>query len=137
MLAVVSTPIPITNMAYQIGMSIFSHRFLSTAIQHVVVVDPDVDPFNVPQVMHALATQCHPKRGIRIVDKPTIGFVPHLSMEARLWWEGAGAIYDCTFPIRWKKGVETPVKSGFKTIYWQEAQARALELVQKYGTKRV
>lgn len=40
----------------------------------VIVVDEDVDPFNLPQVMWALSTKVHPKHDVMIL--PNLSVLP-------------------------------------------------------------
>ncbi len=135
-LGVVSTNTPIAGMANTISNLIFGGRLLTTTIQHSIVVGPDVDPFDMNKVIHALATQCHPGRGISIRNKEfLVPLVPSLSYEERLWQSGSKAAYDCTFPVDWKTEIETPPRADFRTIFTEKAQARVLEILGKYGIK--
>ena len=49
------------EVAKQVGAVLTSRR---ADVNKIIVVDQDVDPFDFGQVTHALATKCHPLRGI-------------------------------------------------------------------------
>ncbi|HKZ50324.1 MAG TPA: UbiD family decarboxylase [Dehalococcoidia bacterium] len=85
---------------------------------HIIVVEDDVDPFNMQEVIHALGTKCHPLRGITIRPREAATpLTPFLSLEERKWAIGPKAIYDCTWPLEWSRETEVPPKVSFENVY--------------------
>jgi len=120
-------------VAEQIGGILTSRR---AGISKIVVVDRDTDIFNLGEVVHALATKCHPGRGIIIIDcdgKANPAF-PAYSAEERKGLKGATAVFDCTWPLEWPRE-EVPVKSAFAHIYSRELQEKVLKNWNNYGFK--
>ena len=63
LLAVVAVETPLSNIAEQVANVYWSSR-AGQASPYLVVVNDDVDVFNMPEVLHALVSKCHPYRGI-------------------------------------------------------------------------
>ncbi len=120
------------NGAGEIARVIWTTR-LGRGTPYVIIVDDDVDPFNMAQVFHALATKCHPYQGIVRLERDvgTI-FAPWASQYERKYSVGAKAYFDCTWPFDWEPS-DTPKKSSFQTIYPVEIQQKALANWHKYG----
>ncbi|MDP2720008.1 MAG: UbiD family decarboxylase [Dehalococcoidia bacterium] len=122
------------NVAKQIADIITARR---AAMNKIVVVDEDVDVFNMMQVIHALSVKCHPLRGI-ILDEVPAGkaneLTPCYSLEERTHKTGGLAIFDATWPPEWPK--ETlPIKSSFSDIYPAEIKEKVLRNWKEYGLK--
>lgn len=122
------------KVAQQIRDVITARR---AAINKIIVVDKDVDVFDMKQVTHALAVKCHPLRGI-LLDEVPAGkanpLTPCYSHEEREHMKGAFAVFDATWPPEWPK--ETlPIKSSFSDIYPQELQDKVLQNWKAYGFK--
>jgi phenylphosphate carboxylase alpha subunit len=100
---------------------------------YVIVVEDDVDPFNLPQVLHALATKCHPQRGIiKLENSPVTPLLPFLDPHEREYRIGANAYFDCTWPQNWNPA-DVPKRVSFIDSYPAEIQEKALRIWQKYG----
>jgi len=124
------------NMPYQIGSIIFGDRFTAAGFHMVVVLDSDVDPFNLQEVLHAFGTKCHPKRGIMVHDQAVgLPLSPYLSLEERTWAKGAKVIFDCTWPLDWSKQNEVPPKVSFNDVYPKEIQEKVCNNWEAYGFK--
>jgi 3-polyprenyl-4-hydroxybenzoate decarboxylase len=99
-----------------------------------VIVEPDVDPTNMDEVLHAITTKCHPVNGISQV--PHIpGFpvlLPFLPPKERLLGDAAGVIFDCTWPKDWPKE-SIPEKASFENLWPAELQEKVLKNWQVYG----
>ncbi len=122
------------QVAKQISDVITARR---AAINKIIVVDEDVDVFNMMQVTHALGVKCHPLRGI-LVDEVPAGkaneLTPCYSREERAHKKGGIAIFDATWPPDWPK--ETlPIKSSFDEIYPPQIKDKVLQNWRKYGFK--
>lgn len=123
------------KVAQQIKDVITARR---AAVNKIVVVDEDVDVFDMKQVIHALAVKCHPLRGITL-DEVAAGraneLTPCYSREERQHKMGGVSVFDCTWPPEWPK--ETlPIKSSFNDIYPKEIKEKVLKNWKEYGFKQ-
>ncbi len=110
------------------GTPIFGHT-----LPYVIVVEDDVDPFNIAQVFHALATKCHPYRGIvKLEHSAVISLAPWLNKYEQRYKLGAKAYFDCTWPVDWEPS-DVPQRMSFAEAYPLEVQERALAKLRKYG----
>jgi len=103
-------------------------------VYYMVIVEPDVDPTNMDEVLHAITTKCHPVNGIHHV--PHIpGFpvlLPFLAPKERLIGDAAGVIFDCTWPKDWPKE-SIPEKASFENLWPKDLQERVLKNWESYG----
>lgn len=136
LMAIVATEAPYHGIANRIGNIIFGSPTLCTYINYVVVVEPDVDVYDLSQVLYAISAQCHPGRGITVKeDEPTNPLNPYLSNEERRWMRGTKAVIDCTRPVHWSKQTEVPPKVSFKLMYPKDIQERVVQDWEKWGFK--
>jgi 4-hydroxy-3-polyprenylbenzoate decarboxylase len=126
MLGVVGIKAQYSNIAQQIGQLIFGAKFGGLWMSSLIVVDEDVDVFNISEVLHSLVTKCHPVKGITVLPR-AIGspLFPFLDVNDRILSKGCKAVYDCTWPIEWPKG-DIPTKAAFSTMYPNDIQERVL-----------
>lgn len=102
----------------------------------LIIVDEDVDVFDMGQVLHALSVKCHPKRGIILRDVEAgkaNPLTPAYTAEERRTYTGAMATFDCTWPPEWPQENRVPVKVSFDTIYSEATKKRVLSNWAKYG----
>jgi 4-hydroxy-3-polyprenylbenzoate decarboxylase len=100
---------------------------------YIIVVEDDVDPFDLGEVVHAIISKCHPSRGIVKADHCTgMALIPWLSRHEQKHLIGARAYFDCTWPRDWPSD-EVPRKCSLKNIYPPEIQQKALDKWGKYG----
>jgi phenylphosphate carboxylase alpha subunit len=122
-----------SNAASVIANTIFS---TSRGTYKVIIVDADVDVFDLNQVLHAFATKCHPVRGIRVSDREAgQQLTPFLSTEEKVWREGASVAFDCTWPFEWSKESEVPVRISFDEAYPEEVKQKVTQNWRTYGFK--
>ena len=100
----------------------------------IIIVDADVDVFNMNEVIHALAVKCHSWRGITLSEEPGKGnpFTPCYTPEERAVRHGAVALFDCTWPPELPEDLH-PQKSSFREIYPPDLQARIIRDWRDYG----
>lgn len=122
------------NIATQIGQLVFGSK-LGPWFHMVVVVDDKTDIYSKDEVIHALCTKCHPKRGIRI-EEHGVGtpLNPFASPEERLYGRAPKVIFDCIFPPEWPKAM-VPIKVSFDNVYPKEIQEKVLANWKNYGFK--
>ncbi len=101
-----------------------------------IVVDADVDVFNMKEVIHAFATRCHPGTGIAYewYEGRSNSLTPFYSPKERAKLKGVSVVFDSTWPPEWPKEI-IPIKSSFKTIFSEEIQDKVVKNWEKYGLK--
>lgn len=102
----------------------------------IVVMDEDVDVFDIGQVIHALAVKCHSYRGIHLSQQEGVGspVTPCYSRQEKDKLVGATALFDCTWPREWSND-EIPVKMSFEDAYPPEIKSRVIKNWRRYGFK--
>jgi len=103
-------------------------------VSKIIVVDRDVDAFDMNQVIHAFATKCHPARGITLEHYEGRGnaLTPCYSADERRRLKGASVVLDATWPEDWEQeGI--PVKSAFETTYPEAVKKKVLAEWESYG----
>jgi 4-hydroxy-3-polyprenylbenzoate decarboxylase len=129
---VVSTQVPYYGIAGEIAQAVWSARH-GCITPVVIVVDNDVDPFNLKQVFHALMTKCHPAKGINKVEHAlSWPLIPWLNSHEREYRMGARVYFDCTWPVDWKPS-EIPKRMSFSEAYPDAVKAKALAKWRKCG----
>lgn len=100
----------------------------------ILVVNDDVDIYNLGEVIHAFSVKCHSYRGITTSEEPGRGgpATPCYSKEERARQYGAVALLDATWPADWPEE-DIPVKSSFGSIYPEELQEKVLKNWKAYG----
>lgn len=96
-------------------------------ISKVLIVDEDVDVFNMAAVIHAFSTKCHPRRGTHIHDYEgrLNALTPAYSQEERVRRSGSSVSFDCTWPPEWPRE-ETPIRATLDAMYSKDIQQRVL-----------
>ncbi len=98
-----------------------------------VVVDEDVDVYNLTEVLHALVVRCHPGKGITINKNEVANrLLPYLSMEEKKYLKGASVLFDCTWPREWQKE-NIPIRGTFREAYPEDVKQRVLSNWKKFG----
>ena len=99
-----------------------------------IVVDEDVDVFNMSEVLHAFATKCHPGRGIAYewYEGRSNSLTPFYSPEERKKLKGVSVVFDSTWPPEWPSEI-VPIKASFRTIYSPQMQEKVIKNWSKYG----
>ncbi len=103
-----------------------------------IVVDSDVDPFDMDQVLHAFATKCHPGRGIFVekLEAPKgNALTPAYNAEERRAYTGAIAVFDCTWPPELNPFNEVPVKNSFDNMFPEEMKKKIIAKWKAFGFK--
>src|ERR1043166_1639380 len=135
-MAVVSTEVPFVNFARRVAHAVWATK-PGLFTYYIVVVEPDVDPTNMDEVLHAMTTKCHPVDGIyQVPHNP--GFpvlLPFLAPKERLIGDAAGVIFDCTWPKDWPEE-SIPIKATFEKLWPSELQERVLANWEGYGFKK-
>ena len=121
------------DVAVQIREAMIARR---SQVPKAIVVDDDVDVFDVGQVIHSFDTKCHPIRGITArAHESAIDLTPFLSPEERFKLHGATAVFDCTWPVDWSVDFDRPLRCSFNEVYPQEIKDKVLKNWGRYGLK--
>ncbi len=101
-----------------------------------IIVDADVDVFNMAEVVHCFATRCHPGRGILYewYEGRSNSLTPFYSPEERKKLKGVSVAFDSTWPPEWEKEI-VPIKASFNTIYTKETIDKVNKNWESYGIK--
>lgn len=102
--------------------------------QHkILVVEDDVDVFNLDEVMHAFATKCHPFRGVTASHEYGVTVLsPYLDPFEREARKGASLLLDCTWPTEWSKEKEISPRVSFNEVYPEDVKKTVLRKSKKY-----
>ena len=132
-LAVVSVRRGGADVAKQIVEVLTQRRALMSKI---IVVDDDIDVFNISAVLHAFATKCHPLRGTHIhtYEGRANALTPAYSQEERAARLGASVAFDVTWPPDWPPET-TPVRATLDQMYSPDMQERVLGRWRALGLK--
>jgi 4-hydroxy-3-polyprenylbenzoate decarboxylase len=132
-MVVVAVETPYSNIATRVANIIWGSKS-GVMCPYVVVVNSDVDPSNMTEVIHAITSKCHPGRGIRIQES-AVGhpLMSYLDWEDRRWGRGANVLFDCTWPLDWPKETVVPPKVSFNTIYPRELIDKVIRSWSEYG----
>ncbi len=97
-------------------------------VSKIIVVDEDVDVFNISAVLHAFATKCHPARGTHIhrYEGRANALTPAYSLEERVARSGASVAFDATWPPEWPREM-TPIRATLDSMYSPDVQRRVLD----------
>ena len=103
-------------------------------VNKCIVVDDDVDVFDMNQVIHAFATKCHPGRGILVNHHEGKGnaLTPCYNAQERRKLNGAFAAFDATWPLEWPPEA-IPMRASFADIYSREMQEKVVARWREYG----
>jgi 4-hydroxy-3-polyprenylbenzoate decarboxylase len=130
-LAVVSVRRGGAAIAQQVVEILTARRALMSKI---IIVDEDVDVFNMSAVIHAFATKCHPDRGTHIhrYEGRANALTPAYSLEERVARSGATVAFDSTWPPEWPRET-TPIRATLDSMYSPDVQRRVLERYRSLG----
>jgi 4-hydroxy-3-polyprenylbenzoate decarboxylase len=130
-LAVVSVRHGGAEVAQKVVEVLTARRALMSKI---IIVDEDVDVFNMAAVIHAFATKCHPDRGTHITryEGRANALTPAYSLEERMARSGATVAFDATWPPEWPAET-TPVRATLDSMYAPDVQRRVLQRWKTLG----
>ncbi len=122
------------QVAREILETLTSRRAL---LSKIFIVEPDIDLYDVGEVLHAFATKCHPAHGIHVIhyEGRANTLTPCYSQGERAAQKGASVLYDCTWPGEWSREWEVPVKATFESIFPDTMKQKILRDWKTYGFK--
>jgi len=132
--AIISTKIPYANIASRIAAGVWASA-VGHFVVKIIIVDDNVDPYNMKEVFHAWGTKCHPVRGTTVIPQAVMTpAYPYYSPEETKYNLGCNVYYDCTYPFRWPKEHKA-IRSSFAETYPKELQQKVLDNWSAYGFK--
>ena len=120
--------------AIKIASALWGSKFGQSA-DWVVVVDDDIDPSNIQQVLWSVVTRCDPVRGVHIVPRrgcnPLVPRIPVLDRTIK-GMPGSSIIIDAQFPFEWRKSDPNSIPEVADWNSWEPAvRERALEILSR------
>lgn len=114
-----------------IGERVFGSR-AGASVPKIIVLNDDVDPTNLGELVWAFATRAHPTRGHAVFDRAdTSPLVAFLRKSEKMAGSTAKVVYNALPPDEW--GDALPVRSSFHHAYPPEIVARVLDRWTAYG----
>jgi 4-hydroxy-3-polyprenylbenzoate decarboxylase len=134
-LAVISTEVPFANFAKHLAFSVWGSTSGRTT-WFLIIVNDDIDPTNMNEVIWALSTRCHPERGIFSTGSSwSIPLLPFLSPYEKKHYLGSQVLFDCTWPKDWPED-HIPLKASFDQVWPKDIQDKVLNNWSEYGYKK-
>jgi UbiD family decarboxylase len=102
-------------------------------VPKIILVDNDIDPSEVNQVVWAFATRCHPEFGVKLyknVDAPPL--IAFLTPHEKQGGIGPKVIYNCLAPYSWSD-LKRPIPVRFNYCWPEEIQKKVLDNWNNYG----
>jgi phenylphosphate carboxylase alpha subunit len=105
-----------------------------TYMTKIMVVEDDVDIYNLGEVLHAWSTRCHSGRGtlIKHVEGSAQQLTPCYDQDERARRAGAVAAFDVSWPDSWDP-TEVPMKATFEAMYPDDVKKKVLDNWKAYG----
>jgi len=124
------------KLAEEIGKCVF-HSKGGRYIPKVIVVDEDIDPSNIDQVIWALATRHHPEKRILLKDQYIFPLVSYLSENEKANAVSSRVIYNCLTPFHTWPQEKQPVIASFEGAYSNELKKKVIDNWENYGFKKL
>ena len=122
------------ELAHKIGGVLFGAKF-GPQIPKILVVNDDVDPTNLQELVWAFATRCHPGSGeVYFNSESTSPLVAFLTSAEKYAENSTKVVYNCLPPDDW--GENLPKRSSFAGSFPQELQQKVLTNWKAYGFSR-
>jgi UbiD family decarboxylase len=87
--------------ARQAGLFATQNRLSASLGRHVILVDEDIDPSNINEVLWALCTRCDPKKDIEVLDRLWSSSLDPISPRTTQAYFSSRAIFDACKPYEW------------------------------------
>jgi 4-hydroxy-3-polyprenylbenzoate decarboxylase len=133
---IVSTPHYYIGYPYHLMRTIYNIS-VSRMFDKLIIVEDDVAPLELADVMMDLAMKTHPIRDHHVSpqpDAPLSPFAAYANEEERKTGVGHKCYFDALWPLQWDKG-DIPVRLSFETCFPKDIQDRVVERWKKLGIK--
>jgi 4-hydroxy-3-polyprenylbenzoate decarboxylase len=115
------------KLARNLAGLVFGSR-LGCYLPKVLLMDDDIDPTNLEEVVWAFATRCHPRGEFLFPDEKMLPLVAFLTPEERAAARGTKVIYNCLLPEN-----AAVRRSSFRYAWPAEIQEQVVRNWQRYG----
>ncbi len=132
-LTIVSTKVPFYGYTKVLASAVWSHRFGMVGADYLIIVDEDIDPTDLNEVMWAVSTRCYPSRGIHVESgRFSYNLWPAMPPADRPIGRGSKVLIDATWPKDWPEEWIPPVMS-FEKAYPESIKKKVMERWKEYG----
>jgi UbiD family decarboxylase len=119
------------QLCQKIGSILFEAK-CGLQVPKIVVLNDDIDPTNLQQLVWAFATRCHPRTGAvhfgKEIISPLVAFLKTAEKQAEI---STKVIYNCLPPDEWEDHL--PKRSSFSGSFPRELQEKVLTNWKSYG----
>lgn len=119
------------KLAENIGKAVFASKG-GSYVPKVIVVDDDIDPSNLSQLVWAIATRHHPDTRVTIPNQYIFPLVAYLSAKEKADAVSTRVIYNCLTPFHSWPEETRPVEASFRG-YPEELQKKVMDEWKEYG----
>jgi UbiD family decarboxylase len=120
-----------TGLCRRIGEIVFRSK-AGAVIPKVIVLNDDVDPTNLKELVWAFATRCHPLEGHVTFDHiPAAPLLAYLRHSEKVSATTGKIVYNCLPPDEW--GEALPIRASFRHGYPAEIVSRVKSRWSEYG----
>jgi 4-hydroxy-3-polyprenylbenzoate decarboxylase len=119
------------GLVRELGQALFRSR-TGSFLPKVILVEDDIDPTNLDELVWAFATRNHPQRGqFLFPDESVLPLVAFLGEDERRAGRGTKVIYDCLQPNGPPE--QAPRRSSFRFAWPRAVQERVVANWRRYG----
>jgi 4-hydroxy-3-polyprenylbenzoate decarboxylase len=122
------------QLCQKIGSLLFEVK-CGLQVPKILVVNDDIDPTNLQQLVWAFATRCHPQTGEihfgKEIISPLLAFLKTSEKHSGI---SSKVVYNCLPPDEW--GDNLPIRSSFSGSFPHELRQRVLQNWEAYGFTR-
>lgn len=119
------------DLCRSIGEVVFGCK-AGAVIPKVIVLNDDVDPTNLKELVWAFATRCHPLLGnVTFESHPTAPLLAYLRESEKISATTGKVVYNCLPPDEW--GEAMPIRASFRHGYPPEIVDRVMRRWREYG----
>jgi UbiD family decarboxylase len=119
------------QLCQKIGSILFEAK-CGLQVPKILVLNDDIDPTNLQQLVWAFATRCHPRTGAvhfgKEIISPLVAFLKTAEKQAGI---STKVIYNCLPPDEWEDHL--PKRSSFSGSFPRELQEKVLTNWKSYG----
>lgn len=119
------------RLAHEIGQTVFATK-AGSYVPKVLVMDDDIDPSDINQVVWALATRHHPDKRIAMAGQTVLPLVAYLDAREKSEAVTTKVVYNCLMPFgNWPEDKQ-PIEASFRS-YSEELRNHVIKNWEKYG----
>ncbi|MBE5098517.1 UbiD family decarboxylase [Priestia aryabhattai] len=119
------------QLAHEIGEAVFATR-AGSYIPKVIVLDDDINPSNINQVVWALATRHRPDKREAMVDQKVLPLVGYLDEKEKREALTTKVIYNCLLPLNSRSKDEQTIEASFRS-YPKKLRNHIIKNWERYG----